>query len=218
MQQSNRCKAVIFDVDGVLVNTVPLHYGAWKKTFALFSIRITKQDYQQFINGVPRIQGIRNMLNQRKIRDEELVEIIADAKQKLFRLLVKQTPPRPLAGVISFLEYASSHHIPTVAASSSKNAKTILSVANLTHYFKAVVDGNDFTKSKPDPDIFLTAAKRIGISATKTMVVEDAYVGACAAKKAGAFVVGVLTTKDTKLYSICDIVLPTLSSYKRLFA
>jgi len=214
MENKHKIEAVIFDVDGVLVNTVPYHFRAWKKIFNAFGISLTFDDYNEKLNGLPRMKGIYNVLGKRKVKD--LAEAVALSKQKLFLLSIEKKPPAPLTGVIPFIEQLTKMNISIAAASSSKNAKTVLKMAKLDGYFKVIVCGNDFKKSKPHPDIFLTTARKLNVAADKTIVIEDAYQGAIAASKAGAIAVGILTTKDYNLRKNCRLVLSSLKDYRRV--
>ena len=216
MHNLSKHTAVIFDVDGVLVDSVPYHFDAWKKTFKLFDISLSFADYQNYLNGVPRNEGIRRVLQAKKIKDDELLQIIAVAKQKRYLMSVKNNPPKPLPGVVPLLMYLKKHHIRTAAASSSKNARLLLSVTHLTDYFTAIVDGNDFIHPKPDPDIFLTAAKRLSVASKECIVIEDAVVGAQAACAMKAYVVGLLTSGETEIASHCQLTLLSLRSYRKI--
>ncbi|MDP3779019.1 MAG: beta-phosphoglucomutase family hydrolase [bacterium] len=178
----NSVSAIIFDVDGVLVDTVPFHFRAWQKTFVEEGIPFEKSDYQR-INGIPRDAGISIIL---QTKDTGRIREVGNRKQHYYLEFLDTTPPRPLPGVLSFLTQARVAGLRIAAASSSKNAAPVLIAAGLMKYFDVIITGNDFKKSKPDPEIFLRAANELGVAPHDAAVVEDAVNGISAAK-AGNF-------------------------------
>lgn len=205
--------AVIFDVDGVLLDTVPLHFNAWKKMFEEQGARFTFDDYLEKVNGIPRIDGIKAVL---KDKSEEELRSLATAKQNYFLESISDNPPSPLPGVINLLSFLKSLDIPLAAASSSKNAPILLEKAGLTEFLDAVVGGNDFKKPKPDPELFIIASEKIGIEPNNCIVVEDANVGVLAAKAAGMKTIGVLFGKDNLLINSADITVHNLEEKDKI--
>lgn len=201
--------AVIFDVDGVLLDSVPLHFAAWKRMFEEEGATFSFEDYLAKVNGIPRTHGIQAILPN-KNKDEHLE--LAERKQKYFLDLVASDPPKPLTGVVDLLSYLKENNIPTAAASSSKNASKLLEKAGLTPYFLAIVGGNDFSKPKPDPELFLVAAKKLSIDPKQCVVIEDATTGILAAKAANMKAIGILTSNDQSLKNYADIVIPSFEN------
>lgn len=205
--KNNTIKAVIFDVDGVLLDTVPYHFKAWKKLFLDQGVRFTFQDYLQKVNGIPRLSGISNIMP--NLNPKEL-ETLADKKQSYFLKSITENSPKPLDGVVNLLKELKRRKIKIAAASSSKNAPKLLKNAGLSEYFDAVVGGHDFTRSKPDPELFLVASKKLNIDPFNCVVVEDAAAGVQAAKNANMKTIGILTSADQEIKNIADISLKSL--------
>ncbi len=177
----NPVAAIIFDVDGVLVDTVPFHFRAWQKVCAEEGIPFEKSDYRR-INGIPRDAGVAIIL---QTDDTSRIREVGDRKQHYYLEFLDETPPRPLPGIIHFLNQAKEAGLRITAASSSKNAAPALMAAGLIKYFDVIITGNDFKKPKPDPEIFLRAANELGIAPMHAAVVEDAVNGIRAAAAGG---------------------------------
>lgn len=203
----NLISAIIFDVDGILVDTVPLHFHAWQKTFAEEHIMFEKKHYQ-CINGIPRDTGIQMIL---QTDDADRIREVGDRKQRYYLDLLAKTPPQPLPGVLPFLIQATQAGLRMAAASSSKNALSVLAATQLIGYFDIVVTGHDFKKPKPDPDIFLTAANALDVVPAATAVVEDAVNGVAAAIAGGFHCVAIANSEpaDDLLAAGASIVIPT---------
>lgn len=208
-----KTKAVIFDVDGVLINTVPYHFKAWKKMFKEEGVNFTFKDYLDKVNGVPRLQGIKNIL---KGAREKRILTLAERKQLYLTEMINENPPQPLDGVVSLLKKLKKQGIKLAAASSSKNAPLLLKNANLSKYFSTIVSGYDFTKSKPNAELFLLASKRLGIKPSDCLVIEDAAIGIMAANNGGMQTIGVLTSKDKKIKNLADVTVKSLKEQKSI--
>jgi len=206
-------KAIIFDVDGVLVDTVPYHFEAWRRMFEEQGVKFTFEDYVQKVNGLPRDTGVKNILTD--LKDEELVSL-ADKKQDYFLDAFVQKPPKPLKGVIPFLKHLNKLEIVAVAASSSKNAPFVLDRMGIADYLHSTVSGHDFKNPKPDPEIFLTAAQRAGVEPEYCVVVEDALAGVQAAKNGGMYSVGLLHSQDEQIKKEAHLSIHSLQEYKKI--
>lgn len=211
MRKTKIIKAVIFDVDGVLLDTVPYHFRAWKKLFNEQGIAFSFTDYLQRVNGVPRLAGIANIMPE---ADRKTLTRLAEQKQSYFSQLLFKNPPKPLPGVTSLFKKLKKRKIKLVAASSSKNAPLLLDKAGLTPYLSAIISGHDFTKSKPDPELFLLASKRIGIKPCYCLVVEDALVGIQAGKDAKMGTIGLLTSGDLAIKDLADLTVKSLEDQR----
>ncbi len=179
-------KAVIFDLDGVIVSTDELHYQGWKQVADQEGIPFDRQDNNR-LRGVSRMQSLEIILEKatRSYNEDEKVEL-ATRKNDVYRELLKQlTPADILPGIPETLAGLKAAGVKLAIGSSSKNAPTILERIGLLDTFEAIADGNQISKSKPDPEVFQLAAKKLGVPAKDCLVVEDALAGAAAAIAGG---------------------------------
>jgi beta-phosphoglucomutase len=177
-------KAVIFDLDGVIVSTDDCHYRAWQRMADEEGIYFDRAINER-LRGVSRMESLAIILERasKTYTDDEKVQM-ATRKNSYYRVLIEElTPADILAGVMEMLEGLKRHGVKIAIASSSKNSPVILKQIGLDSYFDATADGNDISKSKPDPEVFLLAAARVGFTPDACLVVEDAdagIAGACA--------------------------------------
>jgi beta-phosphoglucomutase len=176
-------KAIIFDLDGVIVSTDEYHYLAWKKMASEEGIPFDRKINEK-LRGISRMQSLEIILkNASRNYSYGEKSALADRKNKYYKELIQSiTSKNILPGALNFINEAKSVELCTAVASSSKNAIAILQRIGLENFFDTVVSGRDIRKSKPDPEVFLTAAKRLGIIPEKCLVVEDSYAGIEAAK------------------------------------
>ncbi|HBT16438.1 MAG TPA: beta-phosphoglucomutase [Firmicutes bacterium] len=187
-------QAVIFDLDGVIVSTDDCHYRAWKRLAEDEGIYFDREINLR-LRGVSRMDCLEVMLERtsRTYNTEQKSEM-ADRKNNYYRKLIQQlTPDHILPGVMPILKDLKKNGIKIAIGSSSKNTPLILERIGLAGYFDAVADGNDLTKSKPDPEVFLIAAQRLGVLPKNCLVIEDADAGVEAALAADMLVLGVGT-------------------------
>ena len=186
-------KAVILDLDGVIVSTDEYHYQAWQKLADEEGIHFDRAINER-LRGVSRMESLAILLERspRTYTDEER-RALADRKNGYYResLGARLTPRDILPGVMECLDGLRANGIKLAVASSSKNSPAILDRIGLGNYFDAVADGNDIRNSKPDPEVFLLAASRLGVPPDNCVVVEDAQAGIDAAIRGGMRVVGV---------------------------
>ncbi|MBN2711389.1 MAG: beta-phosphoglucomutase [Planctomycetes bacterium] len=186
-------EAVIFDLDGVIVSTDEYHYQAWQKTADGEGIYFDRKINDR-LRGVSRMESLEIILEraEKSYTEDEKVSM-ATAKNDLYRELLNNiTPADILPGVEEALGKLKAMGIKVAIGSSSRNTPLILKRIGMDKSFDAIADGNDIKNSKPDPEVFLLAAKRLGIAPEKCLVVEDAHAGidAALAGKMGAFAVG----------------------------
>ena len=199
-------QAVIFDLDGVVVNTVPIHFEAWKKMFAEYGHNLTFEEYKEKVDGIPRIDGAKAVLT--NLSDEE-IEKASDIKQKyFFENLEKQDVPQH-EDAIRLIAHLKEDGIKRAVISSSKNCEFILKRINLYDQLDIVITGNDITKGKPDPQVFLMAAKQLNVKPNSSIVCEDAILGVEAAKRGGFKCVGIDRYDDPKRLNKADMVVST---------
>lgn len=179
-------KAVIFDLDGVIVSTDDCHYEAWKKMADEEGIYFDKIINNR-LRGVSRMESLEIVLEraEKTYSDDEKIQL-AERKNGYYKeFITKLTPNDILPGAKETLDELRSRGIKIAIGSSSKNTPVILKQIGLDAYFDAVSDGNNITNSKPDPEVFLKAAGMLNIPAEQCMIVEDADAGIEAGKCAG---------------------------------
>lgn len=185
-------KAVIFDLDGVIVDTAHYHYIAWKRLASEFGITLTPQ-HNELLKGVSRMRSLEIILELGNIQlPEPEKEALADKKNKWFIEYIESIRPEEIfPGVKEMLVDCRKKNLKVALASSSKNAPRVIELLGVANLFDTMVDGTMITHTKPDPEIFLLAANRLGVSPDKCVVFEDAEAGVEAALAAGMKCVGV---------------------------
>ena len=185
-------KAVIFDLDGVIVSTDEYHFQAWKRLADSLGIPFGRESNDR-IRGVSRMESLEIVLEKsgKRYSLEEKREM-AERKNTYYReLLKKVSPSEILPGVIEIITALKDRGVKIAIGSSSKNARTILRAVGLEDEFDVIADGNHVSRSKPDPEVFTIAAMRLGISSEECLVVEDAKAGVEAGLAAGMSVLAV---------------------------
>lgn len=192
-------KALIFDLDGVIVSTDSLHYRAWKAMADGENIYFDEKINDR-LRGVSRMDCLEIVLERatRSYTDEEKIAL-ATKKNDIYReLLQVLTPADRLEGVTETLEKLRAMGYKLAIGSSSKNVPIILDKIGYADYFDAISDGNNITRSKPDPQVFLMAAEYLGFDPAECYVVEDADAGIAAAKAGGFTAVGIGSAAQNK--------------------
>lgn len=181
-----KIKAVIFDLDGVIVSTDECHYLAWKKMADGQGIYFDRTINNR-LRGVSRMESLEIVLEKaERSYTEDEKKALAEEKNNYYKEFIKSlTPDNVLPGVMRNLEELKANGIKIAIGSSSKNTPVILENIGLKGYFDAVSDGNNISNSKPDPEVFLKAADMLGVAYGDCMIVEDADSGILAGKAAG---------------------------------
>jgi len=212
-------QAFIFDLDGVIVDTAHYHFLSWKKTASSFGYHLTEADNEQ-LKGVNRVVSLERILEWANHRLEPAVfdQTLIDKNEDYLKRIQSITTEDALEGVPELLSFLRQEEIPVALGSASKNAPLILKYLELLPYFQALIDGNQVSKSKPDPEVFLKGAEALGVEPQDCIVFEDAAAGVAAAKNAGMQVVGlgdpeVLAAADFHFKSIAEI---PMDFYKQL--
>lgn len=186
-------KAVIFDLDGVLVTTDELHYLAWKALAEELGITgFTKEDNMRQ-RGVSRMASLEVVLEKtdKAYTEEEKIKL-ADKKNTMYvKSLCTLSPDALLPGVNEFIAFLKEKGIKTAIGSASKNTPLILEKTGIADQFDAISCGLDTQKSKPDPEVFLIAAQKLALEPSECVVIEDSDAGIQAAKKGGMLAVAV---------------------------
>ena len=185
-------KGFIFDLDGVIVDTAKFHYLAWRKLANNFGFDITEDQNEQ-LKGISRVKSLEIILEWGKVKlsQDEFMEQMALKNDNYLSYISSMTIKDLLPGVSNVIEYLSENNIPFALGSASKNARIILEKTGLIHKFGAVVDGNDVSKAKPNPEVFLIAASKIKIGPENCIVFEDSVAGIQAANTAKMISVGI---------------------------
>lgn len=197
-------RACLFDLDGVLTQTAKVHAAAWKQMFDEYLRsrderfhEFTQDDYEDYVDGMPREDGVRSFLKSRGIAlDDKGVTQLADRKNDLVQRLIHDQGVEVYEGSVRYVEAVSDAGLRRAVVSSSANTHDVLRVTGIEELFEAVVDGltieRDGLKGKPAPDSFLAGARALGTEPGAAVVFEDALAGV-EAGRAGhfGFVVGV---------------------------
>jgi beta-phosphoglucomutase len=185
-------KAVIFDLDGVIVSTDDCHYQAWQQLADKQGIYFDREINQR-LRGVSRMESLEILLERARhpYTQEEKIAMAAEKNETYKRLVMKLTPSAILPGALETLQKLREKGILIAIGSSSRNTPIILKQIGLEGYFEAVADGNHIKNSKPDPEVFLLASKMLNIPPENCLVVEDADAGVEAALNGNMKVLGV---------------------------
>jgi len=183
-------RAVLWDMDGTLIDSEEFHWISWRDTMAKVGVPIT---HEQFLSSfgqrndsiVPRWLGAAST--------PEWVERISNAKEELYRDLIRKHGMSPLPGVSDWVRRLHEEGwLQAIASAAPRpNIEVVVESLNAAHYFQAIVSAEDVQKGKPDPEVYLLAASRVGASPDRSIVVEDAVAGVEAARNAGMRSIGV---------------------------
>lgn len=204
-------KAVLFDLDGVLVSTDEYHYQSWKKISAEEGFNFFDHEFNHKFRGIARMECVEILTRASgKTFSLKQKQEIADRKNRYFvESLSSVTPEALLPGALHILQELKNRGIKTAVASNSRNAVTIIRQVQIEKLLDAIIDGYQIENSKPDPEVFLLAAKNVGIPPAQCLVVEDAIAGIESARRAGMNVLGIGTKERLPN---ADIVIPNLSA------
>ena len=202
-------RGVLWDMDGVLVDSAEYHFHSWRQTLAALGVLITREDFRNTF-GRNNDETLKMLLGSIEVDADP--ESIYEAKEAAFRWSIRgQLSPMP--GVVQWLERFRKRDVKQAIASSApmENIEAIVHELSISHYFTRLVAGQELP-SKPDPDIFLEAARLIGAPPERCVVFEDSISGVLAAKRAGMRCIAVTTSHTEKELQAADIVVDSLSS------
>jgi beta-phosphoglucomutase family hydrolase len=213
--------AVLFDLDGVLTATAKLHAAAWKQMFDVF-LRLQAEaqgkpfvpfdpveDYHRYVDGKPRFDGVQSFLESRQVQlpygtpadspDAETVCGLGNRKNDLVNEIMDRDGVEAYPSSVTAVELLRKNGFKTAVVSSSQNCAAVLKAAKIDSLFDARVDGQTAVDldlpGKPDPEMFLAAARELGVKPERAIVVEDAIAGVQAGKKGGfGLVIGIART------------------------
>jgi len=195
-------KGFIFDLDGVIVDTAKYHFLAWRKLANSIGVDFTEVQNEQ-LKGVSRVRSLEKILNWggKSISKEQFNELMVAKNDDYLKYINEMGEDEILPDVPRVLDYLIKKEQPISLGSASKNARVILKKVTLIDKFDAIVDGNDVSKAKPDPEVFLKAASSLQIEASDCIVFEDSVAGVEAANNANMISIGI---GDEKVLSAAD--------------
>ncbi len=185
-------KAFIFDLDGVIVDTARYHFLAWQKIAAELGIEFTPEHNEE-LKGVSRVRSLDIILalGNIKISQEDKNKWLIQKNEDYLTYIENMDESEILPGVVTILEFIKEKQQLIALGSASKNARPILEKVKILHLFDAIVDGNDVTNAKPDPEVFLRAAQLVNAKNEDAIVLEDSVAGIKAANTANMISIGI---------------------------
>lgn len=190
MKINRSFRAIIFDMDGVLLDSEPIYKQVQDDFFRELGLNISEKDYDEFI-GLG-MESMWKLIKSRNNLSFSISYLIAENNKKISTHIEKLSSLQPMPYLVDFLEFCKKNKKPTAVASSTahKIVVQILKKIGIIQYFDKIVSGEEVKHGKPAPDIFLTAAARLKIPITDCLVIEDSENGVCSAKAAEAFCIG----------------------------
>jgi beta-phosphoglucomutase family hydrolase len=206
MPDPSSAPGFIFDWDGVIIDSHAQHEESWKRLFQELD-RPMPEGFFKATFGMRNQQIIPMSFDFVDEDDQAEIARLGDRKEDLYREILRRDGIEPLPGVLILLKELKKLGIPTAVGSSTPrlNIETIMEMTGLEPYFQEIVSAEDVTKGKPDPEVFLKAAERLGRTPARCIVFEDAHVGIEAGKKAGMKVVAVATTHPLESLGRADV-------------
>jgi len=185
-------KGFIFDLDGVIVDTAKYHFLAWQKLAKSIGVDFSHEQNEQ-LKGVSRVKSLEKILvwGNKTISEDKFNALMASKNDDYLSFIAKMNHDEILPDVPKVLNYLKEQNQPISLGSASKNARQILKKVDLLNQFDAIVDGNDVSKAKPDPEVFLIAAKALNINPEYCIVFEDSVAGVQAANTANMISIGI---------------------------
>jgi beta-phosphoglucomutase len=207
-----RIKALLFDLDGVIVSTEKNHFKAWRETASKLGIPFSEHD-NEALKGVNRVDSLKQILKlgNKTVSAEEFESLLVFKNDMYLDSITTLSKADLLPGVHSLLQQAKSMGVKIGLGSSSKNAPMILNRLGITDLFDVVIDGNGVTHPKPDPEVFLNGAKALALTPSDCLVFEDANSGIAAAKAGGFIAIGV---GNPLLKGVADVYFNELTEFR----
>ena len=207
-----KIKACLFDLDGVIVDTAKYHFLAWKKLADELGISFSEEN-NELLKGVSRMQSLDIILKlgKKTLTDDEKLRFADKKNQVYLDQIYRMKADELLPGAKEFIEEIKQSGIKVALGSASKNAPLILQQLEIEDLFDAIVDGNEVTEAKPDPEVFLKGANALQVEPKNCVVFEDAIAGVEAAKNAGMVCIGI---GDPATLSQADHVIPGFEGFR----
>ena len=195
-------KGVIFDLDGVVVNTVPLHFKAWQKLFAGLGIEFSWQVYRSKVDGISAIDAVKAVAGYDNSRARQAAEL----KSEYFNRFLEKQAVEVYPDTLRFIKKIIKQQVKTAVISSSRNCRYILGKAGILDRFDSVVSGSEVENGKPSPDIFLKACEKLRLENKDVWACEDAVLGVLACRNAAIKCIGIARDKDKQRLAQADLV------------
>ena len=210
MLRRGRLEAAIWDMDGVIVDTAPYHFGAWREVFQKRGVSFDGEDFKRNF-GQRNDAIIKNILGEKVSTSE--IAVIASEKEENYRRRARGKV-RPLPGAMELLKLLGENRVKIAMASSTpvENIELVNQSLGISDCFHAIVFGEEVTEGKPSPQAFLLAAKKLGVEPTNCIVIEDAVAGVAAAKSAGMKCLAVTNTHPKINLLEADLIVDTLEA------
>ncbi len=185
-------KGFIFDLDGVIVDTAKYHFLAWRKLANSIGVDFTEVQNEQ-LKGVSRVRSLEKILEwgNKTLSEDDFMKLMNLKNQDYLSYINEMDDSEILPDVSKTLDFLIKNKQAIALGSASKNAKPILEKVNLIEKFEAIVDGNDVSKAKPDPEVFLIGAKLLNLNPKDCIVFEDSVAGIQAANTANMISIGI---------------------------
>ncbi len=185
--------AIIFDMDGVIVDNHKFHLKSWLQFFEKHNISMTEEEYKKKVNGRTMEEILTNIMGKDLSKKE--LQALGEEKEVVYRDMYRPHI-KAVDGLPEFLEELKVRNVPRAVATSAPpaNVDFTLDSTKLRSFFPTIVDDTMVSKGKPEPEVYLTAAKKLGVAPERCIVFEDAILGIQAGKNAGMKVIGVATT------------------------
>lgn len=205
-------EAVIFDMDGTLIDSTYADFLAWQKLFLCYEKSFTYQEYMPLL-GIKSFEVVKEYLPVKN--DDEIRDTLAK-KLVFFRDVINTQGIKPIPFAEDFLKELKQLNVTIALATSSRRAKMemVMEKVGLGSYFEVIVTGSEVPNGKPAPDIFLRTAEKISVEPAHCLVFEDAVMGVAAAKKAGMRCVALSTPKTVPLLFEADMLIKTFEGLK----
>lgn len=206
-------KTVIFDMDGVLIDSEPVHFSAYVQHFKELNIEVSDELYQTFVGSSTK--NIYSHIKERFNLTQSVQELITRKRELFYKSFNESVTLELINGVLELIKELHQNKVQLIVASSSsyQNINTVFKKFDLDRYFSHKVSGEDFPESKPNPAIFNKAVELSEHQKNECIVIEDSTNGIKAANNAGIFVIGYKSEESNQNYETADLV---ISDYKEI--
>ena len=189
--------AIIFDMDGVIIDSNPYHKIAWEHFLKMKDVVITDEVFNNLISGTSGIEAIRELIN-KDLTQKEVDDFNDEIDAEYRNIIEKLDEVKPLNGLTDLLQSIKNagHKIALATSAPTENVELVLNKFKIFDFFDLVVDRSHVQNGKPSPEIYLTTVKKLSIEKMNCLVFEDSIAGIISAKSAGLLVVGVTTSHE----------------------